>query len=53
MKNIIFTWELGGGSGHISEMMPLAKKFDDQQYHVSLLLKDVIDELGKFDGKWY
>lgn len=42
MKNIIFTWELGGGSGHISEMMPLAKKFDDQQYHVSLLLKDVI-----------
>ena len=42
MTNIVFTWELGGESGHIAEMMPLAKKFDNQQYHVSLLLKDVI-----------
>ena len=40
MKNIIFTWELGGGSGHSTEMMPLIKTFNDHKYQVSLLLRE-------------
>ncbi|QDD11054.1 glycosyltransferase [Candidatus Methylopumilus planktonicus] len=41
MSNIIFSWEMGSNSGHISEILPLAKTLKNQGHTVNLLFREI------------
>ncbi len=41
MGRIVHTWELGGGSGHLSGFIPIATKLQTQGHEVLLVTKDL------------
>jgi len=43
MGKITFTWEFGGGLGHIKRMHPLAVVLQEKGHEVSCVMKNVID----------
>ncbi|NOZ53056.1 MAG: glycosyltransferase family 1 protein [Gammaproteobacteria bacterium] len=42
MGHILFTWELGGGAGHISGFLPVARQLKEQGHSVQLIVNDVV-----------
>ncbi|WP_426358240.1 glycosyltransferase [Pseudocolwellia sp. HL-MZ19] len=55
-KHVVFTWELGGGLGHITSFSLLAKALLDKGYQVSVISKNVslvADVLGHLPIKVY
>lgn len=49
-KHIVFTWELGGGLGHIAGFSPLAKALLKEGYVVSIVSKNVSSAAKVFTG---
>lgn len=41
MKKVLFTWELGGNLGHISQLISLADRLNTQGYQVSVTIPDL------------
>ncbi|MEI8363314.1 MAG: nucleotide disphospho-sugar-binding domain-containing protein [Betaproteobacteria bacterium] len=41
MSNIIFSWEIGSNSGHISEILPVAKSLKNRGHTVNLLFREI------------
>ncbi len=41
MARIVFTWELGGGYGHLLRMLPLALELEKRGHEVILLLRNL------------
>lgn len=41
MARILFTWELGGGMGHVAPYLPLAKGLRDKGHEVAFVLRDL------------
>lgn len=41
MSNFIFTWELGNNSGHIAELLPIAKALKKRGHTVNLLFREI------------
>jgi len=41
MAKILYTWEIGGGMGHIGAMLPLALELRARKHEVSFALKDL------------
>ena len=41
MGNILFTWELGGGLGHLMQIQPLAKAMGERGHKVFAALTDL------------
>ena len=41
MSRILFTWELGGGMGHVAPYLPLAKGLRDKGHEVAFVLRDL------------
>ncbi len=41
LQRFLFAWELGGGLGHISPLLPLAISLRKRGYHVTLAARDV------------
>ncbi len=39
--HIVFAWELGGGYGHISAFMPVARILKERGYRISWILRDL------------
>lgn len=51
MSKIIFSWELGGGNGHISQILPVAKSFKNRGHTVNLLFRAIHSiNLSELDG---
>ena len=50
MKKILFTWELGGGLGHIIPMRTLAKQFLSMGHEVSIAMMDLTHAASVFSG---
>lgn len=42
MGHIVFTWELGGGSGHISGFLPVARRLKEKGHSIQCIVKDVV-----------
>lgn len=38
---VLFCWELGGGLGHITSILPIARKFVEEDHTVALAVKDL------------
>src|ERR1700694_1771087 len=49
MARIDFAWELGGGTGHVTTLLPLAAILRARGHDVRFLLKD-IDSAGDLEG---
>ena len=43
MGKIVFTWEFGGGLGHIQYDLPLAKELQERGHEVFCVMKDVVN----------
>jgi len=41
MKKVLFTWELGGNLGHISQLLSLAERLNTQGYRISVAIPDL------------
>ncbi len=41
MSNFLFTWELGSNSGHIAEILPIAKLLKKRGHTVNLLFREI------------
>lgn len=41
MANIVFTWELGGGFGHVGRFRPIAERLLDARHSVTMIVKDL------------
>jgi len=41
MANIVFTWELGGGFGHVGRFRPIAERLLDAGHRVTMIVKDL------------
>ena len=41
MARILFTWELGGGLGHVAPHLPLANGLRDKGHEVAFVLRDL------------
>ena len=50
MANILFTWELGGGSGHVSPYIDLIKRLEGEGHRVSFAMRRVDRAERFFDG---
>lgn len=56
MARILFTWELGGGMGHVAPYLPLAQGLRDKGHEVAFVLRDLQfaeTTLGKYDLPYY
>jgi len=42
MGHIIFTWELGGGAGHVSGFLPVARQLKAKGHSVQLIVSDIV-----------
>jgi len=42
MGHIIFTWELGGGAGHIDGFLPVARQLKAKGYSVQFIVSDIV-----------
>jgi UDP:flavonoid glycosyltransferase YjiC (YdhE family) len=50
MANILLTWELGGGLGHLVNLLPLAKHLRQQGHRVAAALRDLSRVYEFFQG---
>src|SRR5947209_8385992 len=41
MANFLFTWELGGGIGHVMQMLPLVRELSRRGHRVYCALRDL------------
>ena len=51
MSVILYTWELGGGLGHLAQFLPLAEKLIGEGHELHLAVKD-IDTAVRFFGRF-
>src|SRR5213075_2803526 len=40
MANVVFAWELGGGLGHLTQMLPLAQGIVGQGHRVAAVVRN-------------
>jgi hypothetical protein len=50
MARVLFTWELGRGSGHLLSMLPLAKGLAARGHDVFVAVKNVLRASAVFEG---
>ena len=50
MATILFAWELGGGMGHISQLVPLARGLQSVGHRIVVALREVPRAAGLLDN---
>ncbi len=50
MARVLFTWELGGGSGHLVNLQPLVRGLQSRGHQVFVALKDLSQAAQVFQG---
>jgi UDP:flavonoid glycosyltransferase YjiC (YdhE family) len=56
MGKIAFCWELGGGLGHITGFLPMAKRLQEQGHEVVYIVKNILNTeqlIGQYGVKIY